>query len=80
MLVQEFGFFLGVLRRTFGERRATVERNRHVGVRFSEIERQALIRLARRQHRRPSETIRELVRKAAQQAGCWPVGRNRDAA
>ena len=47
-------------------------RTRSIQTRASEDEFEALQAIARRQRRRPSETVRELIREKAKQLGLWP--------
>jgi hypothetical protein len=48
-------------------------RSEVVRIRFSVVEKQALINLTQLDQRKQSEVIRELVRKEAKARGCWPL-------
>lgn len=56
-----------------------MDRDSRIAARCNKAEKAALHALARIEQRRPSETLRELVRRAAEGAGVWP-GRERPTA
>jgi hypothetical protein len=46
-----------------------------IGVRFTPLEREALILLARDEERTVSDTLRVIVRREAARRGLWPDGK-----
>ena len=51
-----------------------MQRDQMITTRCNGTEKRALQLLAELERRTPSETIRELVREAAHERGCWPAG------
>ena len=50
-----------------------MQRDKMITTRCNDTEKRALLLLAELERRTPSETVRELVRQAARERGCWPV-------
>ena len=50
-----------------------MNKTEHWSVACTPVEKRALLALARREKRKPSELLRELVRLAALERGLWPA-------